>query len=98
MHVETRIIKGKKKYYLAYAYRVLGKVKKIRAFLGTDLSKAVLSKKIRDTEKILETKITEAKKVRDPYSSALSPTEIGDLRTLESRGKIELSHLSENDW
>ncbi|MDE1870163.1 MAG: Fic family protein [Candidatus Micrarchaeota archaeon] len=98
MHLETRIVKNKKKYYLAYTYRVLDKIKKVRVFLGTDLTKEILSQKINDAETLLETKVTEIKRINDPYQTALSSLEISELKTLQSRGKIELMHLSEGDW
>lgn len=98
MHLETRIVGGKKKYYLAHSYRILGKVKNARIFLGTDLTRASLSKKISDAQFLLETKLTQLKSFRDPYSTVLSSSEIAELKTLESKGKIQLMHLSESDW
>ena len=38
MHVEKRLVDGRWKYYLAHSYRVNSKVRKVRVFLGTDLS------------------------------------------------------------
>ncbi|MDE1870497.1 MAG: Fic family protein [Candidatus Micrarchaeota archaeon] len=98
MGIEIRTVKGKKKYYLARPYRLLGKVKNARIFLGTNLSKSALAKKISDVEFLLEKKVSELKSVGDPYKTVLSASELDGLKTLESRGKIELIHLSEQDW
>ncbi len=39
MHVEIRRVNGRKKYYLARSYRVNSRVRNVRVFLGTDLSR-----------------------------------------------------------
>lgn len=44
MHIEKRELRGKVKYYLSHSYREDGKVKKIRKYLGRDLSKRELEK------------------------------------------------------
>ncbi|MDE1828014.1 MAG: Fic family protein [Candidatus Micrarchaeota archaeon] len=98
MGIEIRTVNEKKKYYLTRPYRLLGKVKNARIFLGTNLSKSALSKKISDVEFLLEKKVSELKSVGDPYKTVLSDSELDGLKTLESRGKIELVHLSEADW
>ena len=98
MYLEIKEVGGRKKYYLVHAYRILGKVKKARVFLGSNLSDEVLSQKMKDLESVLETKVTTLKALGDPYKTSLSPLEIEELRTLEGRGRIEMRHLSEEDW
>ncbi|MDE1846016.1 MAG: Fic family protein [Candidatus Micrarchaeota archaeon] len=98
MYIETRIVGNKKKYYLTHTYRLLDQVKKARVYLGTNLPKEVLSQKIKDAEAVLEAKLTQAKTLKDPYKTTLSALELEELKTLQTRGKIELVHLSEKDW
>lgn len=98
MYLEIKVVGDRKKYYLVRAYRLLGKIKKARVFLGSNLPKQALSKRIKDAEIVLETKVSSVKKVGDPYKTILSERELNELKTLESRGKIALPHLSEEDW
>ena len=44
MHLETRVSGKQKKYYLAYSFRTGTKVRKIRVYLGANLSKEELEK------------------------------------------------------
>ena len=50
MHIETRTEKGKKKYYLSHSYRQKDKVKKLRIYLGANLSKAEVIADVADSE------------------------------------------------
>ena len=45
MHLETRKAGNKKKYYLAHSYRKGGKVRKVRIYLGSNLSAQELEAK-----------------------------------------------------
>ncbi|MDE1855896.1 MAG: Fic family protein [Candidatus Micrarchaeota archaeon] len=76
----------------------MGKVKKAKAFLGSDLKKGDLRARIKEVEAVLETKVTGLKAIGDPYKTALSEQDINELRTLWGGGRIELQHLSESDW
>lgn len=98
MHIEVREIKGKKKYYLAHSHRRGKKVQKTRVYLGLDLSKEELVKKKKKAEIKLQNKIKETQVIRDPLKTILSPTEIGELKTLEAKGTIKIPHLSKEDW
>jgi Fic family protein len=98
MHVEIRERNGRRKYYLAHSFRVGGKVRKARVYLGAGLTAEELRAKRGDTEKKLEEKLRKSRTIRDPFVSALSPSELKELETLEARGRLRVLHLSEADW
>lgn len=66
MHIEIRARGKREKYYLAHSFRRGGKVKKIRVYLGADLSKKELKIKREGAEKILRERIKEREIIRDP--------------------------------
>ncbi len=98
MHIEKRRKRGRLQYYLAHSYRKESKVKKVRVYLGADLSKEQLAIKRKESEEKIRARILAAKVIRDPYRTVISPQEIKELRTLEAKGRIKLIHLSEDDW
>jgi len=98
MHIEVRVQGKKKKYYLAHSFRSDNKVKKIRFYLGLNLSKKELNTKRERAEKILLERIEKSKLIPDPFYTALSPSEIEELKTLEARGETKILHLNEKDW
>ncbi len=101
MHVEKRKSGGRGghvKYYLAHSFRRNGRVKKIRVYLGADLTKAEIAEHRRHAEAVLRERIASAEHISDPYVTALSSSEVKELEALEARGKIEVFHLSELDW
>ncbi|MDO8339491.1 MAG: Fic family protein [Candidatus Burarchaeum sp.] len=98
MHVEIRKLRGGKKYYLAHSYRKGGKVRKLRIYLGENLSPDELAEAKRMAEAKLTAKISAQAGMRDPLEAALSPQELKELRTLEAMGEIRIAHLSEEDW
>lgn len=98
MHLEVREKSGSKKYYLAHSFREGGRVRKVRVFLGTDLSAAELESKRKTAETELKRRIAKTKEIHDPFVTALSPFELNELATLEARGELRVRHLSEFDW
>lgn len=98
MHIEIRKIRNKKKYYLAYSFRFDSKVKKIRHYLGSDLNKEQLEEAKEKAESIIKEKLEAYKKIRDPFKTAISSTELEQLKTLEAKGNIKIIHLTEEDW
>jgi len=98
MHVEIREKNGSRKYYLAHSFRVGSLVKKVRVFLGTNLTPEELKQKRKHAEATLKDRIKEAQAIHDPYMTALSPSESKELESLEARGELRLRHLSELDW
>ena len=98
MHIEKRRKGGKVQYYLAHSYRKGGKVMKMRAYLGDDLSDAQVEKKRKAAEEKVMARVLGTRVIRDPYRMALSPEELKELGALESKGRIRLIHLSEEEW
>lgn len=98
MYIEKRKVKDKIKYYLVHSYRYQKKVKKIRVYLGADLSEKELEEKKKEAEGEIKKKIEYLTKIHDPYQTVLSSSELRELKSLEPTGKIKLMHLSEEDW
>ena len=98
MHLEIRKKNGSRKYYLAYSFRVGSLVKKVRVYLGTDLTPEELKQKRKPAEAKLKGRIKEAQAIHDPYITTLSPSESKELETLEAQGELRVPHLSELDW
>jgi Fic family protein len=98
VHIEIREKNGSKKYYLAHSFREGDNVRKVRVFLGTDLTQEALKAKEKAAEAELNRRIEEAKAIRDPFLTILSPSELKELATLEARGELRIRHLSEADW
>lgn len=98
MNIEIRKIGKKKKYYLAHSFREGKKVKKIRRYLGVDLSKEQLDKLRKRAEVIIKNQIESYKIIADPLKHELSDKELNLIKALEAKGKIKIEHLSEEDW
>ncbi|MBI4154159.1 Fic family protein [Candidatus Woesearchaeota archaeon] len=105
MHIEKRQVKRRKasgtrgsktKYYLAHAFRVDGKVRKIRVYLGADIKAA--RKKRTSAEQIIKERIRAYEVISDPFRHALNTVEIENIRSLEAKVDIKIRHLSEDDW
>lgn len=98
MHLEKRKEKGRAKYYLAHSYRQNGKIRKIRVFLGSNLSERELEEQRKNAEVKIAKLLKEIKSISDPYRTVLQPKERKELNTLVAKGKIKLLHLGEEDW
>jgi Fic family protein len=98
VHLEVREKNGSRKYYLSHSFRVGSSVKKVSIYLGSNLTLEELELKRKNAEAKLGDKIREAQAIRDPYITALSPSESKELETLEARGELNILHLSELDW
>ena len=98
MHLEVRERNGPKKYYLAHSFRVGGNVRKVRLYLGADLSPEDLKLRRKRAEAELKERLKERRAIRDPYITAPSPSDLKELGTLEARGELRVLHLSKLDW
>jgi Fic family protein len=98
VHVEVRVVNGKKKYYLAASYRLGPRIAKVRVFLGTDLSKDEVERCSREARGELERKIRSAKSIGDPYRTVLSSEEMKEVTLLATKIRVKLAHLSEDNW
>lgn len=98
MHIETRKVGVKKKFYLAHSFRDGEKIRKIRVYLGKNLSKKILLKKRKEAKEKISKRLKTREVLRDPFRHAISPEEMNRLRTLEARGDIRVIHLDEEAW
>lgn len=98
MHIEIREQGKRKKYYLAHSFRKGKKVRKIRFYLGADLSKKELAEKKKHDEKIIKERIREQEIIHDPLRHILSKGEIQEIKALKVPADIKVSHLSEEAW
>lgn len=98
MFVESRNVKGGRKYYLVHAYRVGSRPKKISVYLGLNLSKSEIEAKKEEAKIKIAAKISVIGRTEDPYHTVLSDSELEVLKSLEPDGKIKLQHLSEEEW
>jgi Fic family protein len=98
VHIEIREKNGAKKYYLGHSIRIAGKVRKVRVYLGADLSSKELSLKRKQAEVKLKAKLNEKQAICDPYITVLSSSDLKELETLEARGGLRIFHLPELDW
>ena len=98
MHIEVRLVNGRRKYYLAVSYRLGPRVLKARVFLGTDLDKGGVGRRSVEARGELEDKVRSAQSIGDPYRTVLSSSEMREVAHLSKRVRVKLAHLSEDDW
>ncbi len=94
MYIEKRKIGKNVKYYLVHSYRDIGRVKKIRKYLGQNLSKVELNNAKKEAKKQIQKKI---KKVSvDLFQFSLTKTQIKRLNKYND--KIKIVHLNKEEW
>lgn len=98
MHLEKRKVGEKTKYFLAHSYREGRKVHKFRKYLGQDLKTQLLEERKKIAEKLILEEIHRYKIIRDPLQVQLSAGEIAEIRKLEAKIPLKISHLSEANW
>lgn len=98
MNLEIRKVGKRKKYYLAHSFREGKKVRKIRRYLGVNPPEKALGKLKERAEEIIKQQIESYKIIRDPLTHDLREHEFELLKNLERDAKLEIIHLSENDW
>ncbi|MBI4150145.1 Fic family protein [Candidatus Woesearchaeota archaeon] len=98
MIIEIHAQGKKKKYYLAHSFRDGKKVKKIRRYLGADLSEDQLRKLRGRAEEIIREQVNVYKSIADPLKHVLTEKELDFMRQLEAMGHIDINHLSEEGW
>ncbi|MFH1650230.1 MAG: Fic family protein [Candidatus Woesearchaeota archaeon] len=95
MYIEARKSGKKTKYYLVHAYRDKeNEVRKIRRYLGADLSERQLAKLKNGAEKHILQQIKEIE--TDVFEFSLSPREVEQLNKYSD--KIEIHHLTKEEW
>jgi len=98
MHIEIRKRGKGEIYYLAHSFRDSGKVRKIRRYLGVNLSRKQIDELRKEAEEDIRGQIESYKKIRDPLHTVLSTKEIKEIETLIAKGEIKVIHLDEEDW
>ncbi|MFH1664154.1 MAG: Fic family protein [archaeon] len=98
MFVEVRETGGKKKYYLVHSFRHGKKVRKIRRYLGLNLSKEKLVELRKIAERQLAQRVNAFKKISDPLLEVLSEEEMQKIKELQENRQFKVFHLSEEEW
>ena len=98
MHLEKRNVGKKTKYYLGHSFREGPKVHKIRKFLGVDLNKMLLDKRISKAKELILEEIDRYNVIKDPLQFKLSKKDIAFVKKLEKEIPLKISHLSEQQW
>lgn len=96
MFVEERNTDSGKKYYLVHSFRDGTKVKKIREYLGYNLTKEKLSKLKEPAKVKIEYKISNLHRIKDPLKGLLSKEELEKI--IELQKEIQIFHLSKEQW
>lgn len=95
MHIEKRLVGKRTKYYLAHTYRdEHDNVRKIRRFLGTDLSAAQLEKMKTRAEELISAQIKDMGV--SVFDFSLTKKEIASLNKLND--KLEIAHFDAREW
>jgi Fic family protein len=98
MFIETRKAGKHTKYYLVHSFREGKAVRKIRRYLGADLSEKQIQKKRPIAEAQILNRLKACRRITDPFRTALSDGELKAMRRLEARQSFKVFHLSEDDW
>lgn len=94
MFVEKRKSGKSIKYYLVHSFKDQGKVKKIRRYLGQDLSEVNLEKNKKRAEQMLLQQIEELK--TEIFNFKLTENDL--LKFNKFHDKLEIFHLDLKDW
>lgn len=94
MYVEKRKEGNSIKYYLVHSYREKGIVKKIRKYLGLDLSKEELERRKKETVEVIKEIVDEHK--TEVFNFKLSLEQLKKLDKYDNYLKI--NHLEYLDW
>ena len=98
MNIETQHRGRQNRQYLAQSFRINGKVKKIRIYLGANLSPSELSEKKKRAEPLLLARLEASKKISDPFATVISNEELAEIKAIEAKADLKIIHLSEDDW
>jgi Fic family protein len=98
MNLETRKKGSKTYYYLAQSIRIRNSVRKLRIYLGVNLSPPELSERRREAEPRLQARLEAGRQISDPFAAILSEKELEELKGLETKADPKIVHLSEKDW
>jgi Fic family protein len=94
MYIEKRKVGKSTKYYLVYSYREKTEVKKLRRYLGTNISAEELQKKRATAEIQIKEKLKQLN--TEIFNFSLSKKQIEKLNRYDS--KIKVWHLEDWSW
>jgi Fic family protein len=94
MYIEQRKIGKKTKYYLVHSHREKGNVKKIRKYLGLNLSPIELERRRKETEKVILELIEEFN--TEIFKFSLTKKQIEKLNKYDEI--LRVHHLERFDW
>jgi len=92
MFIEKRKQKNNTKYYLVYSYREKGVVKKIRRYLGLNLSLEDLKKAELETKQSMVKELGELN--TEIFNFSLTKKQVGFL----NKHEIKIHHLDKKEW
>ncbi len=98
MHLEIRKAGRTKKYYLAHSYRKGSKVRKIRVYLGANLTRVNLEERKKAAEVRIKEQADARRRISDPFETVLSGKELKELKALEAKAHIKIAHLTDDEW
>ncbi len=98
MFIEIKEVGSKKKYYLVHSFREGKKVRKIRRYLGSNLSKEKIAQMREVAEKQILIRVKVFKKINDPLLEVLTENKIKKIKELEAKKNFKIFHLSEKQW
>lgn len=98
MNVEKRKRGKRTLYYLAHSFRDNDRVRKVRRYIGADLSPRELERLRKVGEKHLMDQVSFYREIRDPLKTVISEREVESIRDMISKADIRISHLSEEEW
>jgi Fic family protein len=94
MYIEKRKLGENVKYYLVHSYREKGEVKKIRKYLGVDLSNEEIKKRSKIAGEFISKVIEEYN--TEVFNFKLTEKQIGKLNSYDTQ--INVQHLSDKEW
>ena len=97
MHIEEHTRGKSRLYYAALSFRHAGKVRKVRRYLGQNLSPTELEKLRSAAEAQLRARAEAYMAAQDPFLNVLKPKEMKALEGLGA-GEFKIFHLSDADW
>ena len=98
MHIEVQERRGKRFYYLAHSFRDKGRVRRVRKYLGVNLSEGEIKERKVSAERTIVEQIESYRRIGDPLHTVLSPMEKASIEALIGKYEVHIGHLSEEDW
>jgi len=94
MFIEKQKTENGVKYYLSHSYRSQEKIKKVRKYLGANLSKRKLRERREIAQKLILDQIESMN--TEVFDFTLNPREIRSMNNLDK--KIKVVHLTKKEW